>query len=93
MLALVLVIAVPVVAYFCFRKGLPAFCVSAPIGAMVLIGNMIYMESNNPRGDFDFVFAFGCVMWGVIITCVYGACFALIGICRMLALRSTTAKD
>jgi hypothetical protein len=84
MFALAAVVAIPLVAYLYFKRGLIAFVVSAPCGAIVTIGKMLYDEVKDPRGDIDFVFQFACVFWAFVVTCVYAAFFVIASVIRRM---------
>lgn len=82
MFALAAVVVIPLVAYLYFKRGLPAFVVSAPCGAIVIVGTMLYNELKDPRGDIDFVFEFACFFWAIVVICTYAAFFAIVSVIR-----------
>lgn len=75
MLALFFVAAIPVIACRVLRSELGSFFISAPWRVIVLVANMIHLESMGPGSDFDIVFAIACFVWASIQVFVYAAFF------------------
>ncbi len=80
MLALLVVFLAPGLAYSLLRDEVQAFWLSAPVGMMALIANMIHSEVYAPDSDFDLVFGLACVLWAMVLAVAYAACLpAFIG--------------
>jgi hypothetical protein len=76
-LALVAVIAIPLIALGTLRCRLHAFLVSAGVGAPILLANMIVLEAHAPDSDFDILFFFACVAWSLALVLCYAMFFSI----------------
>jgi hypothetical protein len=87
MCALVLTMAIPVIANVVCQRKLHAFLFSAPLGVCVLWVNMVFAEERSPDSDFDMIFGFACIFWGLILVFGYALLSALSAIAASSLLR------
>lgn len=86
-------VLVPGFAHAIIRNGVLAFFVSVPLGVLVLCGRMIYLEDSEPRPDFDIIFSIACMLWAMILTVAYAACFVGAYVVRRIFSRFVHSYD